>query len=462
MTSKEPVRGTADMLINKILNNDLSSTDLVNISNRFTYICGLIDDVDKVFAIMTEEYLTNVIENILRNVHIGYEKGLSNNKKRKYLRKFEDYGKKYLSQFSVNTVIKHLLKLQLLESDEIDMHILLNFLDYDIANNYSISTNNNIIDRHLLLYKPIKTDMAAHYIILMKSRFVSVGKGYEEQTKNLINAACFNADCMCPANDYGIILVDLYSKSSTIPEDKIENLINVAIRKNYYDIFIDCYNTGYVLTEGHFRLHLEKFRDYYSYIYPLKNPFKILEHFCKIEKFQLKLNDKMSNALKLRLSEVIDLFGYITFDDAKKFYENNNYINVSKYNYNKEQMNILYDILFRKYTEEKISFEKYNFVTTFVEDTCVTHHIFREMFKKSTLTQIKKYMKLHKLKIDKWCIDNVFISGNTKIRKILIDKKIYPTSSTCTLLLEGYTYTKIKEHLNTGLTIENIDIEVVL
>lgn len=429
------------------IGDNLSDSDLLYISRNFVRVCNVSFNINKIFEVMTEPYFKNVIANVLseyiNEFTNAYEPIASNKVIATAHNNFKVYGNQYFSKFSVETFIKYFLEI----TKEKDYYMLmkskiykfLNFLDYYILGYYNITLDNNILDQYILNYSDMKIDsnIIAHYILKYDDRFIRRYDLYK-------NATCLENDYIMSKSNYSNHLYYDINSSKYENELTTQNmllLIDFAIKKNYYDIFIDCYNNGCTLTEEHFLTHIENFCDYYQE-YNLKNPYKILEHFCKIEKFQLKINQNMSPVLKSSLANITHLISDITFDDIKKLYNDGYYINVSKYNYNKDQLDILYNILFKNY----VVTEKHT-ITIFVDDIGMTQHIFREMFKKSTITQIKKYMKLHKLKIDIWCIDNAFISRNTKVTKLLMEKNIYPSLNISLLILEKKKYSNIKGYL---------------
>lgn len=439
-------------LTDKILKKTVSKEDLICIANKFVNICETIKDVNDVFELMTEKYLVDIIKNILCEKYGVNPKERHSYKKNIIINKFADFCPKYFKNFDVNTFCANINKIKLPKKTE-DIHRIFDFIDflkYDIINNNILTSNNTIIDNYILYYSnSLDTNLVVHYMILNKNRFLKIG--YKNDRTNMKNLFCFNKDYI-NTESYEIVYIDLYSKKKEqITFDNASKIINIAIEHNYYDMFMDCYNTGIILNETHYSKHLESFVKKYKQ-YLLKEPYKILEHFCKIEKCQLTMDLPMSNELQKNIPSILHLITNITFDNVKKYYENN-YLDVSKYNYTEDQLNTLYNALFVKYV-----LYKSNHITQFTKDTNIKQYVYREMYKKGSMAQINKFEKLYKLTMDQWCIDNAFIANNKKVISMLMEQKKRPSPNISILLYERLKHPKIKEYLKKH--VENIFLNV--
>lgn len=422
-------------IIDRIKKKTISATDLTYIANNFTIICDNIivdNDSNYVFRLMTEKYLPNILINILNSRYINSTYGYN-------LIHFYKYCKKYFQVYDIHTFCNNINKISSFYQNSYRLNNIFKFinnLNYDILNNYNITINDTILDKYMLYFaKSLPANIVSHYIILYKSRFL-------DQYVDGAQQSFYSSE-----KDYknNVPYVDLYGKrNGQILFDDALKLINVAIKKNYYDIFIDCYNIGVILNESHFIEHISSFTNKYK-DYLLNEPYKILKHFCEIEKFQLTLDLSLSNELQNDLSNILPLVNNITFDQIKKLYEADHYIDVNTFGYTDDQLDILYNILFVRCIFGK------NVVYLFANNIGKKKYIFREMFKCSTISKIKQYQKLYKLDIDQWCIDNAFICNNKNVLKVLMNKNIYP-SNNVRLLLYGTKIKKdIEEYLNNNI-----------
>lgn len=422
-------------IIDRIKKKIILTTDLIYIADNFTTICDNINDdndINYVFALMTEKYLPNILINILNSRCINNIYGYD-------LKNFNKYCKNYFQIYDVHIFCNNMNKVSYLYQDSYRLANIFKFinnLNYDILNNYSITINNTILDKYMLYFaKSLPANIISHYIILYKSRFLDQHVDEAQQS-----SYSSEKDYECK-----VIKIDLYGKKNgEILFDDALKLINIAIKKNYYDIFIDCYNIGIILNEEHFIKHISSFTDRHKEYYFLKEPYKILKHFCEIEKFQLTMDLPMSSELQNTLPNILPLVNNITFDQIKKLYENY-YIDVNTFGYADDQLDILYNILFARSIFGK------NLTITFANNIGKKKYIFRTMFIHSTISKIKQYQKLYKLNIDQWGVDNAFIFDNKNVLKVLMNKSIYPSNNVRLLLHGTKRKRNMEDYLNNNI-----------
>lgn len=244
-------------LINRISSNTVTDCDLSYIAKHFIEVCQVTSSLNSVFALMTEQYLPQIIKDILcKEYYISEfdeEQSLKTNIKLKIVNHFKKYGTIFFAQFDVNIFIKSMLKInfnaEISDNQLWNVFTFLNFLKYDILGNYIITINNNILNKYTLYYATkLPLNIIAHYMTLYNSRFIDSGHAHYDHNKDLCQSIYLKNHCSTNVS-YKLIYIDLYAKKNDLIVDtySIHKILNISIANNYYDIFMDCYNTGVIL-----------------------------------------------------------------------------------------------------------------------------------------------------------------------------------------------------------------------
>lgn len=228
---------------------------------------------------------------------------------------------------------------------------------------------------------------------------------------------------------------------------------NLITTLNYYDIYIQYINNGFIPSEQLFYDLISNINISYKcgilttgYNFNCKNeiiyfkePYKIIDHCAKT--YGYSVNVKKIDIIKNNKGKDIDfsrLFKYcinIDYDYAIECFKNGIYINIRLPELNLLTFdNVFYDIYYRncilditnKNIHAKTLHKRSNIL---VSQLCNDQITLREKFKYVSLENINNYINKHKgLIIDQYCINNAYKFNNRSVITECMTKKIYPTN----------------------------------
>lgn len=279
------------------------------------------------------------------------------------------------------------------------------------------------------------------------------------------------------------VLIDNYKY---IPKDDYMLLGNIATINNYPHIFFDCVTKGYMPTEEIFYKlvsninaeHLVNSLYWHSHNIPEKlpcaEPYKILNYCASIFKYVIdvkKVNIITNNKNKnIDFNIILNYCVNVDYDFAVECYKNGVYIDIATPNLNLiAHIETFYHLYYENVVEYILSteveyghakgYKNYKKLEQESEKLVLylnnNQVIFREKFKYSSFSDIKKYYAINKtyVFIDQYCINNAYLLNNNKVLDYFLLKDIYPTHD---VLLK---YVKIKAKGIYASDITNIILE---
>lgn len=308
--------------------------------------------------------------------------------------------------------------------------------------NYLTSVRYNHQILFSLLQNPTFWTLSLERLIvaLKESRFIrleTMQQSYADKYNNNIKESPFLSINTVKPCSTKILDIYTYFDNKTLNSTNVKELGDIAVINNYYDIFLDCTQEGYIPSEHIFSLHVRHIKSeavvsgsYNNKNVVIQNPLKILDYCYNILKFTIDLSKINIIQNKIDISLLLGYCSNITQDFAIKCYKEGLYLDIvmlSDMIGKPLDCEVLYKIHYDKCVEylriHTTSPKNLNFITKNPQIE------FRESFKKITPTQLKTKCKENKaLIIDNYCINTAFLFNNSKLLKFLVGQNIYPTN----------------------------------